>query len=437
MPAIAIEIVIVALLILLNGALAMAEMAIVTARKARLEQRANAGDRKARAALDLANEPSQFLSTIQIGITLVGILAGAFGGATISQVIAAEVRSMPSLAPYADAIGLGVVVLTITYLTLIFGELAPKRLALNSPERIASIVAGPMRLLSRIVSPIAKLLSGSTELVLRILGVRHAQEAPVTEEEITLQIAKGRQAGVFEEAEQDIVEAVFRLGDRRVGSLMTPRPDVVWLDLDDPPEASVRTVLESHHLYYPVCRGELDNVVGLATARDLLARRAAGEPLDLSRIARPPLFVPERLHAFRLLERFKAQGAQFAVVVDEYGGTQGIVTLTDIFEAIVGEIPAAEEQAQPAVVQRDDGSWLVDGLFPLEELKEILAVDKLPGEETGDYYTVGGLMMSSLGRIPTAGDQFEWQGRRFEVMDMDGNRVDKVLVTPTRSERTG
>lgn len=287
-----------------------------------------------------------------------------------------------------------------------------------------------MKGLSRLASPMVTLLSGSSELVLRILGVRHMEEAPVTEDEITLQIAKGTAAGVFETAEQEIVEAVFRLGDRRVSSLMTPRPDVVWLDLDDPLEESLRTVLDSRHTHYPVCRSELDNVVGVATARDVLAGRAAGAPLDLAALARPPLFVPETLQAFHLLERFKAQGAQFALVVDEYGGTQGVVTLTDIFEALVGDIPTAGEQLEPRVIQREDGSWLVDGLVPLEDLKAILNVDELPGQADADYHTVGGLMMSQLGHIPVTGDQFEWEGRRFEVVDMDGHRVDKVLIAP-------
>lgn len=372
MSAVAAELLILALLIVLNGVLPMAEMGIVTARKARLERRAAAGDRKAQAALELANEPGHFLSTIQVGITLVGIFAGAFGGATLAGVIAEHLRAVPPLTPYATALGLGVVVLAITYLTLIFGELVPKRLALSGPERIALAVAIPMRTLSAVASPLVGFLSASTELVLRALGVRPSEEAPVTEEEIALLLAQGARAGVFETAEQDLVEAVFRLGDRRVSSLMTPRPEVIWLDISRPPRDLLQVVLDSHHVLFPVCEGAFDNVIGVVTAKDVLARQVVGEPLDLATIARKPLFVPASLQAFRLLELFKQQAEQFAIAIDEHGGVQGIVTLTDLLEAIVGEIPSAQAGVEPAAVQREDGSWLLDGLLPIEEVKELL-----------------------------------------------------------------
>jgi putative hemolysin len=435
MNAVAVELLIVGLLIVLNGVFAMAEMAIVSSRKARLEQRANEGDARARAALELANEPNQFLSTVQVGITLVGILAGAFGGATISQVLAAQVRTVPALIPYAEAIGLAAVVLVITYLTLIFGELVPKRLALNGPEQIAAVVARPMRMLSTIASPLVTLLGASTNLALRLLMVRPRPEAPVTEEEIEILIEQGRQAGIFDEAEQDIVEAVFRLGDRRVSSLMTPRPDVVWLDLERPPDEVLRTVLASHHERFPACRGSLDDIVGIALARDVLARHAAGQPLDLEATLARPLFVPESLHAYRMLERFKQQGSRVAVVIDEFGGVQGVVTLSDIFEALVGDIATAGGPDDPDIVRRGDGSLLVDGALPIEELKEAIGVDSLPLESSGDYYSVGGLLMANLNRIPAVGDHFDWAGRRFEVVDMDGNRVDKVLIAPIATAR--
>jgi putative hemolysin len=431
MPAVAIEMLIVILLIALNGVFAMAEMAVVTARRARLEQQANAGDRNARAALELAREPSQFLSTIQIGITTVGILAGAFGGATLSQLVAANVRAIPNLAPYAEAIGLAVVVLAITYLTLVFGELAPKRLALSNPERIAATVAIPMQALSRVASPVVRVLSASTDFVLGVFGFKATEETPVSEDEIRILIAQGTRAGVFEETEEDIVDAVFRLGDRRVSSLMTPRPDVIWLDLEQSPETAIEVVLHSNHTRFPVCRGELDNAVGIAATKDILVRWVADDTIDLAGIIQPPLFVPETLHAFRLLELLKQQAAEMALVVDEYGGIQGVVTPTDIFEAIVGDLPSPSELAEPAALQREDGSWLVDGLLAIEELKELLELNELPEEESGDYYTVGGMMMKNLGRIPRVGDHFEGNGRRFEVVDMDGNRVDKVLIMPS------
>jgi putative hemolysin len=433
MNAVAVELLIVGLLILLNGALAMAEMALVSSRKARLEQWANAGDQRARAALELANEPTRFLSTVQVGITLLGILAGAFGGATISQAVAAQVRGVPPLSPYAEAIGLGIVVIAITFLTLIFGELVPKRLALNSPERIASLVARPMRLLSRLAGPVVHLLGAATSLTLHLLRVRPVAEAPVTEEEIEILIEQGRRAGVFEAAEQQIVEAVFRLGDRRVSSLMTPRPEVVWIDIGRPADESLRTVLGSPHARFPVCRGSLDEILGLVVARDVLARHAGGQPLDLAALVERPLFVPETLHAYRLLERFKQHGCHVAVVIDEFGGVQGIVTVADIFEALVGDIPAAGETADADVVRREDGSLLVDGTLSIDELKEVLGVETLPVEARGDFYTVGGLMMARLGRIPALGDRFDWEDKRFEVVDMDGNRVDKVLIAPIPS----
>src|SRR5215208_1527776 len=280
MPPIAVELLIVVLLILLNGVFAMSELSIVSARKARLEQLANAGDRRARAALDLANEPNQLLSTVQVGITLVGIFTGAFGGATLSAALAAQIRQVQALAPYSEALGLGIVVLAITYLSLIVGELVPKRLALNSPERIAATVAIPMRTFSRLASPIVALLGASTDLVLRVLRVRPSTAAPITEEEVKILIEQGTRAGVFEAAEQDIVGSVFRLGDRRVSSLMTPRPDIVWLDLDESPANLRRVIVECEHSRFPVCRGNLDAVVGVALAKDILAHDLVGEPLD-------------------------------------------------------------------------------------------------------------------------------------------------------------
>jgi putative hemolysin len=432
MSAATLELLIIALLIGLNAVLAMAEMAVVSSRKARLEQRANAGDANARAALALADSPTQLLSTVQIGITLVGVLAGAFGGATVSRALARPLESVPALAPYAEGLGVGAVVVGITYLTLIFGELVPKRLALHDPERIAAALAPTMRGLAAVASPAVRLLGASTDTVLRVLRVGPRQEAPITEEEIEILVEQGTRAGVFEQAEQEIIEAVFRLGDRRVSSLMTPRPEVVWLNLEAPAAAILPTVLGSRRRQFPVCRGSLDEVVGVVAARDLLARRALGAPSDLAATLQPALFVPESLHAYRLLERFKQQACQFAVVIDEYGGTQGVITVTDILEALVGDLPTGAEVTDPAVVGREDGSWLVEGMLPIEELMEILGVDALPRDHDGDYATVGGLMMATLGRVPRVGDRFDWDGYRFEVVDMDGNRVDRVLITPRR-----
>jgi putative hemolysin len=425
-----VEVLIILLLIVANGVFAMSEIAVVSARKARLEQLANEGDPRARAALELANAPSRFLSTVQVGITLIGILAGAFGGVTIARKLAEGLGTLPGLAPYSQVLGIAIVVVALTYLSLIVGELVPKRLALNDPERVASLVAGPMRTLSVMASPIVRLLSASTDAALRVLRARPSAGPPVTEEEIEVLIAQGTEAGVFLEAEEDIVKSVFRLSDRKVSSLMTPRPDIVWLDVGDPPEAVRRKIVESAHSRFPVGQGGLDNVVGVVRAKDLLARCLAGQPVDVKASLQHPLFVHESLSAFQLLEVLKTSRAHIALVVDEFGGIQGMVTLKDISEAILGDVPSVEEMREPEVLRREDGSWLMDGALPMDEFQEVVRCGKLPDEEKGYYQTLGGFVMTHLGRIPSAGDRFDWDALRFEVMDMDGRRVDKVLVTP-------
>ncbi|MDZ8087687.1 MAG: hemolysin family protein [Nostoc sp. DedQUE12b] len=430
MSSITFEILIILVLIIANGVFSMSEMAIVSARKVRLQQLANQGDAKAMAALKLAESPNHFLSTVQVGISLIGILTGAFGGATIANRLAVYVRLVPFLAPYSEPISFGIVVLIITYLSLIVGELVPKRLALNNPERIASTVAIPMRALSAIASPMVYLLSASTDLILRVLGITASTEPQVTEEEIKILIEQGTEAGTFEEAEQDMVERVFRLGDRPVSYLMTPRPDIVWLDLDDSPEENRQKMVDSAYSRYPVCQGGLDNVLGVIPVTDLLARSFRGEPLDLTIGLRQPVFVPESTRGLKVLELFKQTITHMALVVDEYGVIQGLVTLNDIMSEIVGDVPSTDGQDQPQAVQREDGSWLLDGMLPVEEFLELFGMEEWESEERGSYQTLGGFVITHLGRIPTAADHFEWQSMRIEVMDMDGNRVDKVLVVP-------
>ncbi|BAY09169.1 putative hemolysin [Calothrix sp. NIES-2098] len=430
------EIFIILVLIIANGVFAMSEMAIVSARKVRLQQMANQGDVKARAALKLAESPNQFFSTIQIGITLIGILTGAFGGATIAEKFAVYVRLIPFLAPYSQPLSFGLVVLIITYFSLVVGELVPKRLALNNPEAIAAFVAIPMRALAAIASPAVYLLSASTELVLRVLGIRASTEPQVTEEEIKILIEQGTEAGTFEEAEQDMVERVFRLGDRPVSAFMTPRPDIVWLDLDDTPEENRQKMVESAYSRYPVCQEGLDNVLGVIPVTDLLARSFKCEPLDLTVGLRQPVFVPESTRGLKVLELFKQTVTHMALVVDEYGVIQGLVTLNDIMSEIVGDVPAGPGQDEPQAVQREDGSWLLDGMLPVDEFLEIFGMEEWESEERGSYQTLGGFVITHLGRIPAAADHFEWQGMRFEVMDMDGNRVDKVLVVPKGNKST-
>ncbi|MEH2142716.1 hemolysin family protein [Nostoc sp.] len=430
MSSITFEILIILVLIIANGVFSMSEMAIVSARKVRLQQLANQGDPKAKAALKLAESPNHFLSTVQIGISLIGILTGAFGGATIANRVAVYVKHVPLLAPYSDPLSFGIVVLLITYFSLIVGELVPKRLALNNPERIASIVAIPMQALAAIASPVVYLLSASTDLILRVLGITASTEPQVTEEEIKILIEQGTEAGTFEEAEQDMVERVFRLGDRPVSYLMTPRPDIVWLDLEDSAEENRQKMVDSAYSRYPVCQGGLDNVLGVIPVTDLLARSFRGEPLDLTVGLRQPVFVPESTRGLKVLELFKQTITHMALVVDEYGVIQGLVTLNDIMSEIVGDVPSTDGQDQPQAVQREDGSWLLDGMLPVEDFLELFGMEEWQSEERGSYQTLGGFVITNLGRIPAAADYFEWQSMRIEVMDMDGNRVDKVLVVP-------
>ncbi len=428
------EIFFIIILIIANGVFAMSEAAVISSRKERLRQWANEGDDKARAVLELANDPTRFLSTVQFGITLVGVLAGAYGGAKLAEQLAVYVQMIPVLARYGEAISLGLIVVIITYLSLIIGELVPKRLALNNPERIASAVVKPMRLLAKVASPAVRLLSSSTNAILRLLGVKPSTEPPVTEEEIKIMIEQGKQAGVFEKAEQDIVERVFRLGDQRVNTLMTPRAEIVWLDVDGAPEEFRHKTTESGRSRFPVCQGNLDRVLGVVNIKDLLARSLAEQPPDLKTIVRKPLHVPESMRAFKVLELFKQTAIHFALVIDEYGGIQGVITLNDILEALVGDIPSLQELSEPMIVRREDGSWLIDGALTVEEFKRVFQIAELPAEEMGEYHALGGLVMMYMERIPSPTEHFDWGGLRFEVIDMDGHRVDKVLVMRARPD---
>lgn len=428
------EILIIFLLIIANGVFSMAEMAVVSSNKALLRQRAEEGDAGAQAALDLANNPNHLLSTVQIGITLVATLTGALGGATVADELSVYFEQLPFLAPYSSGVSLAAIVLGITFLTLVLGELVPKRLALSDPVRIASFVAPPLRTFYEIMSPMILLLSASTDLVLRALGVQSYVEPTVTEEEIRILIDQGTTAGVIEEEEQDIMERVFSLGDRRIDSIMTPRADVIWLDIDDTADEIQRKIVIGPYSLFPVCRGKLDNVLGVVQAKDLLSCNLKDRKVDLKSSLLPPLFIPESMRALKVLERFKQTGVHLAIVLDEYGSVQGVVTLTDLLEGLVGDIPHIEELGEPQIVRREDGSWLVDGTISIEDFKNELEIDKLPEEERGLYQTLGGFAMMNLERVPTAGDHFEWGGYCFEVVDMDEHRVDKLLITPLKRE---
>lgn len=417
------EIVTILVLILINGVLAMSEAALVASRKARLQQQAGEGNKASALAVKLIEDPNIFLSAIQIGITLIGVLSGAVGGATISESLAFVLKDAPYIGQYSDSIALGIVVVSITVLTIWLGELVPKRLGINSPERIAQIVAGPMLLISRIFSPFIKLMSGATNFVLRLIGVNPSAEPPITEEELQMLISQGTQAGVFEESEQDMVEGVFSLGDQRVYSLMTPRTEIVWLDVNDTTEEILEKIANSPYSRFPVRQDSLETIVGIVKSRDLLVATLSKKEINLKELAKPAYYIPETTLASRALEVLKKNNTEMLLVVDEFGGVQGLLTINDILEEIVGVMEGDEPQA----TQRQDGSWLLDGMLEVDEFKEIFHLDDLPHED--EYETLSGFVMTSLGRVPQTSDHFEWNNMRFEVMDMDGRRVDKVLVT--------
>lgn len=413
----------IAALFLLHSILAMAETALLTVRKARLQHKSSEGDAGAEAVLRLMEKPNQFLSVIQIGITSIDLLIGALTSATLGTWINAQLNKNPSLEPYSVPISIIVGILPITYLSLVLGELVPKRVALRSPERIAIWVAGPMSFLAKLFSPFVNLLSFSTEGILRLMGIRPTNEPPVTEEELQVLLDQGTQAGIFEASEQDMIEGVFSIGDQRVYSVMTPRTEIVWLDINDSLEEIRKKIAESPYSRFPVRDDSLDNIVGVVRARDLLLASMSGEKLNLRKHLHPTIYIPETAQASQALEMFKGGKAELMLVVDEFGAVQGLITLNDILSEIVEGIGSEEPQA----TQRQDGSWLLDGMLSVDDFKEIFNLRELPQEN--DYETLGGFIMYSLGRIPLAADKFEWNNLQFEVMDMDARRVDKVLVT--------
>jgi len=417
-------ILIIFFLILLNGLFALSETAILASRHARLQQRANEGDANALKALNLAERPNRFLPTVQVGITLIGVLTGAVGGAVFADSLAAQMDKIPVLVPYSHSASLAIVVILITFFSMLVGELVPKRLALHDAEKVASRIAGFMIFISTLFSPVVWVLEKSSDLVLRLLGAKPSEEPPVTEEELLVQLDQGTQAGVFKEAEQEMVEGVFSLSDQRVNGLMTPRNEIVWLDVNDSVEEIIRKVRESPFSRFPVAEDSLDSILGVIKAKELLlAEIQTGN--DLRQIVRPAVHIPETAFGSHALEMFRESQRELMLVVDEFGVVQGLVTLADILEEIVGSM----EGGPPQATQRKDGSWLLDGMLPTDEFKEIFNLRHLPDEE--EYETLGGFVMLQLGRIPQPADQFEWSGLCFEVVDMDDKRVDKVLVTNT------
>ncbi len=425
------EIVIVLLLIVLNGIFSMAEIAIVSSRKSRLQQQANEGNKNAQAALDLAHSPNRFLSTVQIGITFVGIFAGAFGAETIAENLAVWLGNYPNIARYSEAIALGLVVTVITYLSLVIGELVPKRLALTAPEKIAKMVARPMNGLSTATSPLVSLLSVSTDWIIRMLRVKKPVEPPVSEEEVKMLIREGARAGVFETEEKDIVERTLKLNDMKANSLMIPRKDIIWLDSTSSISNLKNKITKSPHSHFPVCEGGLDTVLGIVRTEDILTSILKEEKFDLRQFMHKAVFVPESMRGLKILELFKKSGLHTALVVDEYGNVQGLVSLNDVLEALVGDIPTIDELEIMDITRRDDGTWLVDGMASIEDFKEYFKIKKVPEERTGAFHTVGGLLMHLLGHIPSLGDTIQFAEYELEVLDMDGNRVDKILIKKT------
>jgi putative hemolysin len=421
-----VDILIIFLLVMLNGLFAMAELAVVSARKARLKTLAEEGHRGAEIALDLAENPGRFLSTVQIGITLIGILAGAFSGATLAEALGDYLTSLPRIASIGKPVAIGIVVISITYLSLIVGELVPKQLALRNAEHIAAAIARPMALLAKAGTPIVYFLELSSAAVLRLLGRHRVPEQTVTEEEVKEVIAEGVNAGVLKPAEQDMISGVMRLADWRVQSIMTPRREIVWIDLEESSEDIRHKLQETNYSRFPVAQGDLDEILGVVQAKDLLNQVLDGGPLDIKSALCQPLVVHNHMLALRVLDMIKQSPIHMAIVVDEHGTLEGLVTATDILKAIVGSLAEPGMDTEPEMMQRDDGSWLMDGDLPIEVVEDLLNLREIPEER--DFHTLAGFMLSQFERIPAAGDHFEWEGFRFEVADMDGQRIDKVLV---------
>ncbi|MGZ7049681.1 MAG: hemolysin family protein [Methanobacterium sp.] len=423
-----IEILVIFILIIFNGLFVLSEIALVSARKIKLQLMANEGDKRAETAIDLIDDPNNFLSTIQIFITLISIFAGTFGGATIAQRLDAYLTEINFFQPYTGLISVIIVVLLITYFTLILGELVPKRVAIDNSENIAVVVARPVQILSRIITPVVYFLSASMNLVLRILRVKEPEEEEVAEDQIKLLIEEGTRTGEFEKAEEEMINRIFELDERRINTLMTPKTDIVWIDANESEEEIQKRIFESKHSILPVSEGFLDNFLGVIQIKDIIKTCSIEDKLDIKNYLREPLIVPENSYALNVLKQFKktAEDVHIAIVVDEYGDIEGLITLYDILESIVGDLPTTEDLK---AVQRSDGSWLIDGSINIDDFKPIFNIEKLPNEENGDYHTLAGFIITYLGRMPQTEEIFTWNGLQFEILDMDGYHIDKILVS--------
>lgn len=426
-----IEISIIFLLLIANGVFAMTEIAVVSSKKGRLRLLADKGRAGAKAALELAESPNRFLSTVQIGITLVGIFAGAFGGSTLAAKLAGPIAAISPLAPYAQKIALFIVVASITYFSLVLGELVPKRVGLSNPEGIATRLARPMTWLSRIASPLVTFLSASTEALLRLVGYKPGKETAVSEDEVRVLMQEGVRAGAFHNVESHIVHNTLELDQLEVREIMTPRPKVIWLNVSDPHEQVWHKIVVSNHSYFPVYERDRDNVVGIVSVKAIYAHLAASIPIRLQDLAVPPLVVPASQTVLQLVEVFKKSGKHIAMVTDEFGSIVGLLTLNDVMEAILGEFESQDARSRPNAHKRDDGTWLIDGMLDLDSVQEALPGFKLSSEALGDVQTLAGFMMKAFGHVPKEGEQLQAHGYTFEVLDMDRHRIDKVLALPS------
>jgi putative hemolysin len=422
------EIILLIALVVLNGLFAMSEIALVTARRARLAKLAEDGDGSAAVAMKLGEDPTRFLSTIQIGITSIGILNGIVGEAALAGPLALWLQTFGAEQQVSEIGATVLVVVVITYVSIVIGELVPKRIGQINPEGIARLVARPMNMLSAASRPFVHLLSSSTGIILRLLGQNDTKGPSVTEEEIHAMLVEGSAAGVIEKDEHEMVRNVFRLDDRQISSLMVPRSDIIWLDVARPIDENLLLMAESDHSRFPVCRGGLDDILGIVGAKQIFNQTLRGLPADLTQKLQAPVYVPESLTGMELLSQFRTSGTQMVFVIDEYGEVQGIITLQDLIESVTGEFKPKNKDDSWAV-QREDGSWLLDGLIPLLELKDRLGMRSVPEEDKGRYHTLSGMLMLLLGRLPATGDSAAWEGWHFEVVDLDGKRIDKVLAT--------
>ncbi len=430
-----VNILIIFILFIFNAIFAMYEIAMVSSKKTRLVARAEDGQKGASVAMELLQDPDQqYLSAIQIMITMIDTLAGGIGGSQLSRPLAEVFKRVNWLAPFAEIAALIIVVIIITYFSIVLGELIPKRIAVSKPEDVVTKLSPMIRGLTNAVRPLTKLLSGSTNLGIKIFNIDVTREPAITEEELKGYIQEGRQTGVFDEAEQTMVDGVFRFTDRRVDAIMTPHTELDWINLDDDHDTIVKELMESNYSRMPIAHGDLDRSMGIINTKDLLGVDIHNPQFNLEDYLREPLFFPGNMEAVKAFEQFRQTGIHHALVLDEFGGVEGFVTLYDVLESIVGDIPLDEYDKDQDVVQRSDGTWLVDGLIPIDELKEIMDVDELPEEDKAGFQTLSGFVMNQLGRIPKTGSLFEWSHWRFEVVDMDGHRVDRVLVTDLSNE---